>query len=567
MKKLQILLLLFPVLGISQIDYKKEAKKDLKELKELFENSVEVVNKGKDTLKIMSQHLDSNLSDYYNKVALLKKRSDSLYKASEITWSFYSQKGVDKDTLNAIFTIPEYDLSTESKIEENEKNEVYLLFGSDKLVLKKDIIKDTIINEIFSDVLRSDSKSHLGDFWFPKNNQEIPIINIKKDTSQGWKPFKKRDTMHTYRSLLFNKIEIEINEGSLIDIKAFLKDRKGNTYLFENKLSISLLRYTLNAHNLFLENQSRQTLFGENNYEGYVLRLTDVLRYFSKPGRNFIPDNQSLYFPVLKKDNEKSNMNASNVYELRQSTTLENVLDLRAYTDFLGLFGETPNGIAHFEGQAEFFVNPFRNFKNAAYLFKKIRPYVAYSRLDEENQFLETIVDDNSGSLVLKNRLDHLQKSNLDLGIKADFISLRYRKEMPFEAQLFGSIRYQIAKIEPDSISTFNYKTLGVGGGLNFDFRRFDNFDLRLASEFTYYNQDSFNDIDNFIDSGEFWVWRNEAELSYFPSSNPNNAIFLRLKVFSDADREIDSSFFQFQFGYKFSIGVKKVKGKPEGQF
>lgn len=562
MKKLQILFLILPFLGVSQIDYEKEAKNDLKQLKILFEQSIIELNKGKDTLKVMSQNLDSNLTNYYQKVTSLKKKSDSLYRVSKTAWSFYFQKGVNKETLNAIFTIPDYDLSAEPKKEEIEKNEVYLLFGNDKLVLKKDIIKDSIVNEIFSDVLQSGSESHLGDFWFPKDNQEIPIFKIETKAPQKKMFFKRKDTTHIYKSLFFNKIEIEVDEGSLIDIKAFLKDTKGNTYLFENRLPISLLRYTLNAHYIFLENQSRQTLFGEDNYEGYVLRLTDVLRYFSKPGRNFIPDNQSLSFPVLKKDAEKSNMNSPNVYELRQSTTLENVLDVRAYTDFLGLFGETPNGIAHFEGQAEFFINPFRISKYPLYFFKKIRPYVAYSRLDEENQFLETIMDENSNSFVLKNRLDHLQQSNLDLGVRTDIISLRYRKEMPFEAQLFGSLRYQVAKIKTDTINTSNYETLGIGGGVNLEFRRFDNFDLRLASEFTYYNQNSFNDLENFIDSGEFWVWRNEAELSYFPSSSPNNAIFLRLRVFSDADKEVDSSFFQFQFGYKFSVGVKKAKSK-----
>ncbi len=570
MKKLQIIFLILPFLGFSQIDFKKEAKNDLEILKMQFEKSFEAFTKSKDTLVIMSQRLDSNLTNYYKKVTLLKRKVDSLYEASVVVWSFYKQKGVARETLNKIFTIPRNYLTTNSKNQQTElniepaaKNEVYLFFGNNKLVLKDKIVENSEINEIFGAVLNNDSESHLGDFWFPKDKQEIPLVKRQNLITGKRKLFGKRQTKLIYKSLLFNKIEIEINEGSLIDIKVFLKDKKGNNYLFENRLPISLLRYTLNAHNFFLKNESTQTLFGKDDYKGYRLRLSDVLRYSSKPGRNFIPDNQSLSFPILNDTNKKSNTNASNIYELRQSTALENVIDLRAYTDFLGLFGETSNGIAQFEGQAEFFINPFRIFKdNPIYIFKKIRPYVAYSRLDEENQFLETVMINNSDSLSLKNRLDHLQRSSLDLGVTTDVISLRFTKEMPFEFQLFGALRYQVARVRPDSINTFNYKTLGIGGGVNLEFKRFDNFDLRLASEFTYYNQNSFNDISNFVDSGEFWVWRNEAELSYFPSSSPKNAIFLRLRVFSDADSEIDSSFFQFQFGYKFSVGAKKVKNK-----
>ena len=80
--------------------------------------------------------------------------------------------------------------------------------------------------------------------------------------------------------------------------------------------------------------------------------------------------------------------------------------------------------------------------------------------------------------------------------------------------------------------------------------------------EFSRYNQDSYNNIEGIIEPDDFWVFRNEAEVSYYPASSKNNAIFVRLKIFDDLDSEEGSNFFQFQFGYKFTVGVQKVKSK-----
>ena len=566
MKKLSILFFLIPLLGIAQVEnYKKEAKKDLTGLKNEFEKAHLDFENGKDSLKVLSEKLSPKLKDYYNQVVNLKKKSDSIYEASKVVWSFYAQKGVNKQALDSIFAIPtEYELGIDGDEEtiKVKENQIYLLFNNEDIVLKEKIVKDTTISKILGNVLTADSEAHLGDFWFPQNNQKIIITKLVKCDSDflGIRKLKTCDTIK--KTLRFVKIEIQLYEGSLTDIKVYLKDENGNTHLFENRRSISLLHYTTTAPRFYLENKSQQTPFDvKYDYSKFKLRLSDVLRYFSKPGRNFIPDDQSFAFPIITKEG-KTNKDAPNVYELRQSTTLENVLDLRAYTDFLGLFGETPNGIAQFEGQADFFVNPFRFSGTSIFLFKKIKPYIVYSRLDENDRVLNlTPVDSITNSSTLANRLDNLQKSDLDVGVKLDFISFTLGKEYPFEAGFYTSARYQRGKIETDSLSTFDYKTLGLGGGLNLEFRRYDNFDFRYSLELSNYDQDSYNNIEGISDAENFWVLRNEAEISYYPSNAKKNAIFVRLKVFDDFDDKEGSNFFQFQFGYRFTVGVKSVKG------
>ena len=575
MKKVTPIILLFLsfISAYSQIDYKSEAKKDLTEKKRKFDEKKTLYKKEKDSLKMLTDALSQIPQERLKKAKMLRKTLESLHEEAKTAVAFYEQKQVPKEDLDSYFKIPdeEYEalIKNTQKVKDTEEYEdkVYLLFGTNQLIVKEDIIKDPTANSIFKNILETDSEIHLGDFWIPKDNAQIPITKItekentvKRRNSEKTKTVKVNDT--TIRYLGFDKIELELFEGSLVDIKVYLKGEDGDVYLFENKLSISLIYYTTTSERFYLKNKARKT-FQDNNkdFTGFKLRLSDVLRYFSKPGRNYIPDDQNFTFPLdLQKD--KTNEKYANVYELYQSTSLENVLDLRAYTDFLSLFGDTPNGIAQFEGQAIFFINPYRIIHTSLFPFKKIKPYISYARLDDEDRSLTLELESINGTERTINGLDQLQKSFLDAGVKLDILNFNIGKEYPFEVNIFGALRYQISRIELDSTTVENYNTLGLGSGINIDFERFDNFSFSYSSEFTNYSQDSFNDISGIIDPNDFWVFRNEAEVSYFPGTSKKNSIFLRFRVFNDLSDDIDSNFFQFQFGYKFSLGLQKVRSR-----
>ncbi len=478
----------------------------------------------------------------------------------------HSLNGISNNNLNEILKkYEESDINGDNKNPDNDdegEEKIYVLFGDERLIAKDDILNDSIANQVFKTILEDQSEIHLGNFWIPKDGQKIPLLKYRY--SNGRKIKKDSIIDHAvYRSLNFDKIDIEIFEGSLVDIKVYLKEGV-ETYLFENKIPVSLLRYTKSAHKNYLYNSALQTKINSStNYSSYRLRLTDVLRYFSNPGRNFIPDNQSFSFPIKSADKQE-NKKEQTVYELYQDVSLQNVLNLRTYTDFISLFGDSPNGIAQFEGDAEFFVNPFNVGKSGKHIFffKKIKPYISYANIDEDNRNLVTIGTPDPLGIQLSNRLDQIQKSFLDLGVKLDFASFKFNKENPVEFNGFASLRYQVAQIDLENSDINTYSALGTGLGVNLEFRRFENFEFDLSGEFTYYNHDSFNDIPNFDDSLEFWVFRAESEISYFPGTSKNNAIFLRAKVFNDLGKDIDRSFFQLQFGYKFNLGLQQVRAQ-----
>jgi len=528
--------------SLAQIDYNKEAKTDLKKLDSIFDTSIEKLDVARDSLKVLSEKLSPTLTEFYEEVKTIKKTTDSIYDVAKVSIAFYSQKGVVLDSINSFIQLPsDYEIDFNLKKEEKIDEQTYLLFGEKNLVLLDSIIKSPTASKVMGTAFNAESETYFGDFWFPMDKQKIKI--------------KKEDAVTT---LDFDRVTFEVHEGSISDIRVFLKDKKGNTRIFTNKTPISLLRFNKlsGINRLFhTSNQSND----DENYKGYTLLISDVLRYFYSVEGNYIPNDVKFDFPLLN-NNEKTNKESSNKYVLRQSTALNNIIDLRAYTDVFGLADTFPNGIAQFEGRADFFVNP-NNIRNThVYFVKKIQPYVSYSRLEEEDQLLTPESLDNADGLQIKKPLNHLQKTYFDAGVKLDLISFKLHKSLPFEVSMYTAIRYQVSRLKLTDEENANYTVFGTGGGTEIEFKRFSNFALNYSIDFLNYRHGPYNDLDGIVDPNDFFVMRNEFEVSWYPVEKKNNAVFLRLRVFDNLESKNGSNFFQAQLGYKFTIGAGKIQ-------
>lgn len=562
MKKILLILFVLPSVLFAQINYKKEAKKDFKKLNIITSQKYDVFKKSKDSLDTLSKDLSASLTKYYPKVLKNKNTLDSVINIANKSIDFYLLKGVHKDTINTIISFPKGYIPNKTKLDEEstkdetntseEEAKTYLLFGEEKIILKDSILKNPLANSILSNVFNTESETHFGTFWFPKDKAIIPVSLRKKK-----KITKKK------KYLKFNKIDFELYEGSIRDIRVFLKDDKNNAYIFENRTPISLLRFNKVSALNYLPHTAQQT----KNYleeDDFVLRVSDVLRYaYGKEG-NYVPNNVSFSFPLKQKNTktkelEKTNKKVENYYELKQSTALNNVIDLRTYTDFLGLFNANQNGIAQIEGEAAFFVNTFNMANRSVFLFKKIKPYVSYTRFDENDQFID-IPANGMNPLEITNNLSILERAYFNTGLTLDLVSFKLKKEYPFETHLYFSSRYQVAKVNIQEEED-NYAALGFGVGLAFEFRRLKNFAFNYSIEADTYNTSQYNTISGLSNNDSFGVLRTEAEITYYPAKKKNNAIFLRLRAFDDLDSK-GSSFFQAQFGYKFTLGTGKVKAQ-----
>jgi hypothetical protein len=407
---------------------------------------------------------------------------------------------------------------------------------------------------VFKDILNSESKTYLGDFIIPQDGQKIMLY---KDKEKRF--LKKLESEITGNEVLFKSVKIHAKHGLIQDIKIKVLDENGNTLLFENNVPITLLRYSRVAAHIdmlyrhTMSNNINKVI--DTNYVNSKIKLADVLMYINNPGENYVPDELQLEYPTIK-DGKKDNAESSVVYEIRKDNSLENVLNLRTYTDFLSLFGDSPNGLIQVEGKADFYIAPF-NFRNSHnYIFKKISPYINYARIEENERNINTIGDS------ITNNLDILQKSYLNMGLDLDVFSSKFRKEFPFDMTLYATARYNVANVRELDSTNVDFSSLSLGGGLRIDVKRFNNFGLTIKSEMTKLDTNEFNNYSFLNNLGDFWVFRNEAEIFYHPKEKENQSIFLRLSTFNNAASGNNEAFFQLQFGYRFSVGLNKVKAK-----
>lgn len=530
----------------------------LKTLAEQFRTKKDNLDKENKALETIKAKIVSSTTDTKELATQLTKTNrsqfelDSIYTVAQTAMSFYETKyGLKKDELKKYFP-HEHQVASASP-PKFEGIKTYLYFGQKKVIAENDaIFNNKIANDVFSEILSTDSETYLGDFSIPQKGQKISLYDEDRNPI-------------TSGRLNFQKVRIHILEGSVYDIQIYLTDDNNNSYLYENKFPISLLRYTTLSPRNFMffkmatSNNPSVTLNLTDDFTKYSIKLSDVLTYIPNPGDNYVPEDLTLELPTKTEENT----NQAVTYKVRQNTALQNVVELRTYTDFLGLFGDAPNGIVQLEGKADFYIAPFSfslfSPSSYAFAFKKITPYVNFSKLDAKTRNI-ALAETTPDNFSFKIPLQILEKSYLQMGLNLNLFSFKLTKEFPFEIGFYGAAQYQITDVMKTDSVALNYKSLGLGGGISLELKRYNNFGFIYSAQFSRYNINGFNNINQVLNPGNFWIFKNEAEVYYFPGEAKKQSIFLRLKTFNDISKGVNDAFYQLQFGYRFSIGVNKLK-------
>ncbi len=521
---------------------------------------------------------------------------------------------------------------------ENNEPKKFIIVGNSDPIDAKELFTKEASQRVFYDVLEIESRTSLGTFQIPSENASITLFvnsNLKRGVagitkrSERFISLTEYSQLVTYKSndstdkgigekdfqsgnhlkkiiaadpylnkkgvdsvlkclpqkVYFKSISFEIKEGGIVDIRLLTTDSKGLDIYFESHAPVSLLNYTRISDQSFLHFSHK---FGNNdnekNYPYKLLdflkiRVSDVLNYQPNVGNNFVPEDVSLTLPKDSKKEESGNDKRS--YELINDSSLKRILDLRSYTDFLGLFGDQNNGIFQIEGKADFFVNPFNFSRTSITLFKKVTPYVRYSRLDNENDFIVVEGTSAQDRKLDPRRLELIERSNLELGFELNYLNFRLFKESPVWISFTTPLRYYYTKVRPVDTSSNqemnsteqvgnddeselvdeNFNTVSYGPALNFELRRLNNFGFNLG---LYWIRNNFlgniKDL-TFSDPKPFWTFSMDGEVFFYPGENPNQSIFLRIRTFQDLNNP-SKSFNQLQFGYRFTLGLGNRKAK-----
>ncbi len=469
----------------------------------------------------------------------------------------------------------------------------YIVIGDNAPVEKDSLFSNTSTIKALTDVFSIDSKTNLGTFEIPGDNSfvkfhmqskdtlvfydtygkndYVSVERIKNDNKLGKEKIKKNAKVKKYHLIpegaLFKSIQIELKEGGIVDTRLVLEsvDHKTRFY-FEGKYPVSILHYTRKAagrsilhysHHVNTDNEN--VYYNTKALEKLVVKYIDVLNYYPNAGNNYVPDDVSYTFPSENdKENKVTNRRA---YQVINKTHLQHVLDIRTYTDLLGLFGDESNGLFQIEGKADFFIHPFNFDRTALYYLKKVSPYVRYSRFDENDDFIQSTLDNTTNTYgFAPNKLDLLEKSNLEMGLDLNLLNFRLFKESPFWTSLYVPLSYNVTRIQTQAeAEKINFKTLGFGLGTLLELKRFNNFGLNLGYELKLYSY--IGDYAEFMldEPSALKTQAVKAEVFYYPGVDKSRSVFLRMKSIRDISTGSDS-FFQLQVGYRFTLGVGAIK-------
>ncbi|MCG7503001.1 hypothetical protein MHM83_14110 [Tenacibaculum sp. Mcav3-52] len=537
---------------------KKDCESEIKKLIKTFED-YEKAKEAKE--KEINEVKKVITSETFTKLGVLKEERNNIINSLGETYSKLEAYKIDCPSVT-LENIKEWYKEEKPSVlailfkgEENEP--VTYSYFNENVIISEDINgKDTKQKKIFNQVLKQvNQETYLGDITIPKDGQEFCFYNNK---------FERQDEeKYTYK---FKKIDIEVRDGSFADIQV-LVEYKGSLLLFENYKGVSFLRYSHWARKnyLFYSQKQPTTNVDEAEFKDLRIRLSDVLMYKYKIGNNYIPYDLTLELPKEDIDGNETNLTTAATYQIKQDTYLDKIVELRAYTDFLALFGESDNGLVQLEGNAKFYMLPFsRSISNfpifSRYIssiqfeyFKSITPYVHYAKFEED----KGLVAATGG--VIGNTLDLVEKRFLTVGGEMNLFEI-YQKSYPMRIGLFAAADYNLTRVQNDTQGVENIKAVSYGWGVNMSSKRFNNFGFNYKLGFHWFDYKNYNGSSTIDLDFKVPVVKNQAEVFYHPNKNPNQAIFARLVTYNYKGNTNDEAFYQFQFGYKFSIGSRTVK-------
>lgn len=475
--------------------------------------------------------------------------------------------------------------------------EKFIIIGDNDPVKVDSLFSNSSTRQVLANIFSIDSKTNLGKFQVPGDNEVINFYVERKRDKKRVKEFDSvmaqeyspnhADDLITLKTAnegssfkyekvpeqaRFKSIQIELLEGGIVDSRLILESLDGKTHFyFEGTDPVSLLNYSRRAPQRgavlkfsHYESINGSVIYNEKALRELLVRYTDVLDYHPNAGNNYVPDDVSYTFPSQDRNEEKTTDKRS--YQIINNNHLQHVLDIRTYTDFIGLFGDEANGLFQVEGKADFFIHPFNVRKTSIYWFKKVAPYVRYSRLDDDENFVEATQSNDDPNLFQfeQDKLSILEKTNLEMGFNTNFFQFRFAKEIPFWISFYIPLSYHVTNVKlPTTVDDdfVNFKTFGVGIGASIELKRLNNFGLNVGFEVKRYSNVGEYEKDNLIEPEKLETKAVNAEIFYYPNNNKSQSIFLRMRSIHDLSSNKEA-FFQLQFGYRFTLGLGAIKAK-----
>lgn len=475
------------------------------------------------------------IRDEQEKLDSIQNRKDSLMVGYIVIYNLYKNT-VDSITKDFPERVVWEKTAQKPAVVTPDEGQIFIYFGDQQIasVQEKQKFMGNAKN-MLNHVLSQESKLYLGTLSVAGKGEPVTVYS---------------DSSNPNRTFYLQQVELTLDRGYLQDIIVYLSDASGTVYLFENKVPIALRRYVdiAKINKLFarIKTPHKGTAADNSSLEkGLHIIVADVLQYNPKPGRYYASDILDISFPT--EDTKDAHEQGRIAYEVYQNTALRHSVELRTYTDLLGLLNREDNGLATFEGRVNLHFTSLKCPNHYFLFFNSISPFLNYSRLDTDNQYVQT----NPVPMESYRPLEIIQKAYMSTGADFDVVYWKPRKTSTFGAGLDIPLRYQLTKVSGQE-DIANY---GFGFRPYLDVYQNDKLKFTLFHEWMInrLTREQFGDLD-FSEQQNISYRRWGGELSYILGKRSSDGgLFGRFYGFNHKDSK--DHFFQLQVGYRFSIG------------
>ncbi|MDQ2772269.1 MAG: IPT/TIG domain-containing protein [Bacteroidota bacterium] len=405
---------------------------------------------------------------------------------------------------------------------------------TDAINQKQDRIQETL-DELTKQVKDNDSKELAGKFEVLK----VSSITVYKTGNDKKAPHAIAYTVNV------DKIKMDCQDGLVFNIQVLTTDESGTTKRLFTNARTTIPISDFNRRNDFLH-------FGR---ELEYIKSGDILRWVAETSAQ--PDDAN--FTLTKQGEEQ---------ELTRDGGINQVINLRLYTDLLGVFGEKPNGLAQTEASFRSVINEKNLRDNPFYLLRDFKIDLMFARLDEKRQNtyyrpadISTLSRTSLYQRAFLNTEVHLNLFNGRLaGAKRSFYL-----DLPIAAGVsvtnLAAITSNATTSKNDTISRainlpYIAPSIQIGGRLG------SNAGYRFVTKLLFqYGRDLTDIYGPRSTNREFLIF--EPEIYWNPLGAPASRFFVRAR-YNELFRG-NESFYQVQLGYTLSIS-QALKNRSAGK-
>lgn len=354
------------------------------------------------------------------------------------------------------------------------------------------------------------------------------ILEKKEKDEYAIASVKLKDSIEIKgKKIKIDSARFDLKDGMLELVSIYLNNKK----VYSNKLAPIAIIYDTRFDDL---------LYCTTN-ENDSLILKEVIEFDIYKRFGFLPNNESF---VLTNSNSKG-IKSKILY---RNGSLNSLVNFVAYSDLLGLLGDEPNALVHFEANAKFYIHRHNIFNKFMYIFPTFQPSFNYNKLDSKFDTIRSNVNSVNPTEIFRR---HSYAVGVDLTVfKYDFKPSN-SLELNIGYQYLSSKVYILKDSKENEIRAINHlKYID----LSFKSRIIDNFGIDLSGKYLWQTLNR----SEFYEKASNTMFAFRGSIYYYPpNGNGNDKIFLRFTNYIvNNKRELDFS--QIQIGFSKSLNMTK---------